>query len=189
MEFIKRHFIALLALAAALGVGVQHFMGHAAKIGYVNARALIEAHPGAEDVQRQIRQKNDEYQANLNALAAQLDSLAKDYGKIRDAKTKEAAAAFIRQKGEDLGRYRQEGMEKIRILQADLFKPIINGVNLAVKEYAASHSVDIIIGQVPDNFIYGREGLDMTHAVSEAIKKGSTVAGTLGPKAEAHAQR
>lgn len=124
---------------------------------YINPVKIIEAYHGSAPRRQELAQKNQAWQANLEALSKELEALPA--GK-RAAKEQE----FLRYRD---AVQQQAQAENVRLQQAVLVE-----INAYIKQYGKEHGYQFIFGATDQgNIVYAAEGTDITEEVLKSLNE------------------
>lgn len=158
----------LVALALALGALLTPMLAQnrnvATRLGFVDADALVQAHPDykkVQDLQAQARKELSPLEEKIKPLEA----------KIRSGQ----ATAKERQDYEALLKTYQDTLKKWQDRQNPVLKPILEEVDQAIAKVAKAQGFAVVMSrQVAAQsglVVYADEDTDLTQAVIKELKK------------------
>jgi outer membrane protein len=146
----------------------------AQKFGYCNSSALLTQLPEVKaadsdlkDFQAQLTKKGQEMQKALQTKAQTLQT-RQERGEI-SPKDFEAQAAKLKMEEEDLGKYEQEVYQKLSEKREQLFKPLLDKVNEAMKTVATEQKLSMVFDSGSQILLYADESLDVTKLVKAKL--------------------
>ena len=133
-----------------------------ARLAYVRSEVLVNEFTGMQEARQGFQQKQREWQA-------QLDTLRADY-------TREAAAGASSMELELLADNLQQYSKRIEQLMqgedAQMTEEVLGQINGFVETYGRENGYDLILGTTQTgNLLYGREALDITEELLEALNR------------------
>jgi len=164
---IKATFLAAAFLL--IGSNVQ-----AQKFGYINSQELIasmpevkEANAEIETLKTQLQKKGESMLSAYEAKAGALQQKQAN-GEISPVQLETEAASLREEEGKIL-EYERTSQEKIAKKGEDLFKPIQDRVNQAIKEIAAEQGYTYIFDTALGIILYADESTDVTPLVKAKL--------------------
>lgn len=146
----------------------------AQKFGYCNSSALLTQLPEVKaadsdlkDFQAQLTKKGQEMQKALQTKAQALQ-LKQERGEIAP-KDFEVQAARLKEEEENLGKYEQDVYQKLSEKREQLFKPLLDKVNEAMKSVAADQKLSMVFDSGSQILLYADESLDVTKLVKAKL--------------------
>ncbi|GIW30820.1 MAG: hypothetical protein KatS3mg071_0994 [Meiothermus sp.] len=134
------------------------------KIGYLNARAVVEAHPQFA----KVREVQARAEAELNPLRAELQAL-EDKIRAGNATTQE------QQTYRTLAQNLQAASQKWTEQQNSVLRPITEDIDKIVSKVAKEQGFAIVLDQEvaasSGLVVYAAQGLDLTPAIMQALPK------------------
>lgn len=183
MESVPRTRPALLALAAALTVGVIPASGQEAAappqdadVVYVNSQEIIRQAPGASEAQQTWSRELEEYRSEVEALAAEVDSLRQALESQRDMLNEEAVERReqeIQQKQQQLGQRAQQLEQRAAQRREELLGPILQEVGTVIEAVRAEHGYDLVLDISSSGVRAAAPRLDVTDLVLERLRRQS----------------
>lgn len=139
-----KRIIFLLAIGITLGFSAQAQK----KFGYVNSQELLEIMPEAKKADSAWQKYGASIEAQLKEMASEIQNKFKEY----DEKSKTWTDAVREQKEKDIQRLQQSAQEfqanaeeNIQKKRAELFKPILDKAQKAIKDVGAEGNYDYIL--------------------------------------------
>jgi outer membrane protein len=138
----------ILTLAAALLASVSSFaIGEAGglKLGYVNSQELLSIMPEMGKADTELKTFAKQYQDQLEAMGKEFEKKGTEYQ--TSEKTMSDAVKTVKQKElQDLEarihEYQQSAQEKVSKKKEDLYKPILEKADKAIKDVAKEKGYD-----------------------------------------------
>lgn len=145
------------------------------KIAYVQSSYLLSNYQGFKDASTNYQQKSMQWQANIDTLASELNSIQAKYQqevKGLSAREKELSIELIKTKKQQLQQYQQGIQQKAAQEDQAMTSGVVQEVNAFLKEYGEKRNYQIIFGATDmGNIVYAREAIDLTEEVLVAINK------------------
>lgn len=150
-----KRIIFLLAIGITLGFSAQAQK----KFGYVNSQELLEIMPEAKKADSAWQKYGASIEAQLKEMANEIQNKYKEY----DEKSKTWTDAVREQKEKDIQRLQQSAQEfqanaeeNIQKKRAELFKPILEKAQKAIKDVGAEGNYDYILDG--SALLYAKDG-------------------------------
>src|ERR1041384_7373963 len=151
-----------LTLAAGLLTTFSSFaIGEAGvKLGYVNSQELLSVMPEMTKADADLKTFAKQYQDQLEAMGKEFEKKGADYQ--ANEKTMSDAVKTVKQKElQDLEArirdYQQSAQEKIGKKKEDLYKPILEKADKAIKEVAKEKGYDYVFDASGGSLLYAKE--------------------------------
>lgn len=166
---MKKHllFTLVLVLAAAGSAMAQKF-------GYCNSLALLTEIPEVKQAdsdlqafQTQLTKKGQEMVKELQMKAEELDRKEKQ-GTI-SRKDLEAQTLKLQEEEEKIAKYEQEVYAKLTQKREELYKPLLERVNTAMKDVATENGFTMVFDLSANVVLYGDPSLDVTKLVKTKL--------------------
>lgn len=146
---MKNQIIALVALAAAAGAIVLHFVQKPPKVGYAETAVLMSEFSEAIKAKKEFEAAQKEWDANLKALndslMATMDRMKAEYDKS-PAATKDSLRNLLQKRNDDLQRYTNAVKQKAVEKEKELMDPVIRKINSHLDVWGKQHGYDLILG-------------------------------------------
>lgn len=148
--------------------------GYSQKFGYCNSTALLlevpevkEADSELQGFQTQLTKKGQEM---VQALQAKADELKRkiDQGTI-SPKDQETQSAKLAEEEAAISKYEQEVYQKLSTKRQELYQPILDRVNEAMKAVAVENGFVFVFDTNANVLLYADESLDVTKLVKEKL--------------------
>jgi len=164
----------VLFLACGLMIGNLVFAQTAPlKIGYINSAELLSAMPERTKADSDIAKYAKSFQDQIDLMMKDYQSKGQAYQK--DEKTMTEAMKEVRMKEiQDLQNriesINQSAQEKLQAKKQDMYQPIIDKVNKALKDVAKEKNFDFIFDQAAGGaLLYGKESFDITQMIKQKL--------------------
>lgn len=151
-----KKIIFLLALGLTIGFGYQAQAQK--KMGYVNSQELLESMPEARKADSTLTRYGKDLEDQIKAMITDYQTKLKDYSE--KAKTMSDAVKEVKEK--ELGdlqnriqEFQQGAEEKLGRKRQELFKPILDKAQKAIKDVGTEGSYDYIFDG--SNLLYFKE--------------------------------
>jgi len=167
-----RKLTQLLFVAIALFVFTPN--ADAQKFGYINSQELMqdipevkEANSNIETFRTQLQRKG---QDKVKALQAKYQDLQKkqESGEIAP-KLLEDEAAKLKSEEAALMQFEQESQQKIMKKSEDLLKPLMDKINVAIKEVAAENNYDYIFDYSTGFVLFADQSTDVSKLIKAKL--------------------
>lgn len=140
-----KKIIFLLALGMTIGFG--YTAQAQKKTGYIDSRELLESMPEARKADSSLAKFQKELEEQLRAMATDAQTKYEDY--VKNGKTMSDAVKEVKEKElQDLQNrieeFRQGADDKMGKKRQDLFKPILEKAQKAIKDVGSEGSYDYI---------------------------------------------
>lgn len=151
----------LLALLVALPISAA-----AQKFGTFNFDEVITAMPEIKDMQQQLTDASQKYEAEFQKLQDELNKLYTDYQAIQNdpatpESIKERRLQEIQDRAQKVEQFRQTATQDLQRLQEQLLAPIQQRVNDAVKAIGQEGNFTFIFPLEPSLILY--QGADVVN--------------------------
>ncbi len=164
---MKKYFLLALGLSMAT-------VGFSQKFGYCNSGALLSEIPEVKAAdsdlqafQAQLTKRGQEMVKALQDKAAELDR-KKQQGAI-SPKDLETQGAKLEEEQAAIAKYEQEVYDKLAQKREELFKPILDRVNLAMADVAKENQFMFVFDLNTQVLLYADESLDVTKLVKAKL--------------------
>ncbi|MEZ4918251.1 MAG: OmpH family outer membrane protein [Saprospiraceae bacterium] len=146
----------------------------AQKFGYCNSALILSEMPEVKQAdsdlkafQTQLQKRGQEMVKDLQAKAAALQD-KQDKGLI-SPKNYQTQAEELKKEEEAIGAYEQEMYTKLSEKREQLYTPILNRVNNAMKEAAIENGFMYVFDLTSQALLYSDESLDVSQLVREKL--------------------
>jgi outer membrane protein len=163
--------IVLIALALLMYTATT---GYAQKFGYCNSEKLLAEMPDIKAAdsdlqafQTQLTKRGQERVKALQATAAEVKR-KQDAGEISPLDL-EKANAQLAEEEQAIAKYEQEVYDKLGKKREELFKPLLDRVNNAMKAVATKNGYTFVFDSSTNVLIYSDESLDVTKLVKAEL--------------------
>lgn len=140
-----KKIIFLLALGVTLGFGYSAQAQK--KTGYINSQELLETMPEARKADSAMTKYGKELEDQLKTMATDAQNKYKDYmdkGKTMSDAVKEVKEKELQDLQNRIDEFRQGADEKMGKKRQELFKPILDKAQKAIKDVGAEGGYDYI---------------------------------------------
>ncbi len=159
----------IVAAMALPGVASAEF-----KIGVVNAIKILEGAPQAEAARKQLEKefasRDRDLVARQKTIKEMEDRLAREGATMSEAEARKLERDIV-SKRRDLKRDQDEFREDVNLRRNEEFGKIQKEIVQSIQDVAKSEGYDLILGE---GVIYASEKTDITNAVLERLRKGSS---------------
>ena len=146
----------------------------AQKFGYINSQELIGSRPEVKEANAEIETLKTQLQKKGESMLSAYEAKAKDLqqkqanGEISPVML-ETEAAKLREEETKILEYERTSQDKIAKKGEDLFKPIQDRVNQAIKDIAAEQGYTYIFDTSLGIILYADESTDVTPLVKSKL--------------------
>lgn len=144
------------------------------KIGVVNAIKILEGAPQAEAARKQLEKefasRDRDLVARQKTIKEMEDRLAREGATMSEADARKLERDIV-SKRRDLKRDQDEFREDVNLRRNEEFGKIQKEIVQSIQDVAKSEGYDLILGE---GVIYASEKTDITNAVLERLRKGSS---------------
>lgn len=171
---MMRFVLAGLALAAALPVAAQTPTPAPVRIGFINAREVLQRTPGYAEAESTFASEVDGYRQEVRQLQQQLDSAVQAF----DQQSIALSPAARTQKQRELQQLQQRIEQRTEELQEratqrerELLAPIQSRVNSVIQGVRAELNLSLILDTGPGHNVLAFDpALDLTARVVERLR-------------------
>jgi outer membrane protein len=144
------------------------------KIGVVNAIKILEGAPQAEAARKQLEKefasRDRELVARQKTIKEMEDRLARDGATMAEAEARKLERDIV-SKRRDLKRDQDEFREDVNLRRNEEFGKIQKEIVQSIQDVAKAEGYDLVLGE---GVIYASDKTDITNAVLERLRKGSS---------------
>jgi len=162
-------FMTIVAAMALPGVASAEL-----KIGVVNAIKILEGAPQAEAARKQLEKefasRDRDLVARQKTIKEMEDRLAREGATMSEAEARKLERDIV-SKRRDLKRDQDEFREDVNLRRNEEFGKIQKEIVQSIQDVAKSEGYDLILGE---GVIYASDKTDITNAVLERLRKGSS---------------
>jgi Skp family chaperone for outer membrane proteins len=148
----------------------------APKIAYVKSADLIYSYDGMKEAQQKQQRKTEELNSGLDTLKMDFRKAVSQYNTEFSGLSKnerQGRENILAAQQENIRKYSQNIQQEIEDYDKQLTGGVLNQVNAFVETYAKEKGYDIVLGTTNSgNILYGKEYMDITPEVLEAINAG-----------------
>jgi len=173
-----------IATIAVLILGVFSLRaGAQLKIGYINSDRILREYKEAQDVQKQLDAKNQEWQRQAQQMQQEIQEKQRQLESQSLLLSEEKKAEKQREIQELINKFQQFQLEKwgqngeAFRLQQELMRPIFDRINEVLQKIGKEEGFDYIFDSVAGNIVYAApDQPDLTDRVLEELNKGVSTA-------------
>ncbi len=153
-------------------VGLQYASN---KIAYVDNNKLVMEYKGAQQAQEVLKEKVDQWQANVDTLGQELEMKVKQYQEEKS--TLKASQLQSREKElyelqQQYYQYREAIQQKMAEEDATVTAEVVTEINSFINNYAQDEGYLLIFGASGNgNMVYASPSLDITEDLLEQLNK------------------
>jgi outer membrane protein len=167
----------LLALAQAASAQAN------LKIGYIDSQAILDQDPSAQAAQQQFEASLATYQAEVQQLSEDLQTLISQYEQQQAMLSEEAKAnreEEIRIKQTQYQQRIAELEQQAGARQAELVEPVMQRITAVIEEIREEGSYSMIFDVAAQGIISADPALDLTAEVVQRLQAAASQANTGG---------
>lgn len=155
-KFVLMIAFGLMTSASAFALGET-----TAKLGYVNSQELLSIMPEMTKADADLKTFAKQYQDQLETMGKEFEKKGAEYQ--AGGKTMSDAVRTVKEKElQDLEArirdYQQSAQEKIGKKKEDLYKPILEKADKAIKDVAKEKGYDYVFDASGGSLLYARDG-------------------------------
>ena len=161
---------AALLLVAAVGARAQQV---GPKIAYINSQAIMTQTPGAQEAETQFTQEMQVYQAELQRLSEQVDSMVQQYEQQQltlSPNVKTQREELIVQAQQNLQNRAQQLDQQMNQRQAELVQPVMDVINQVIDQIRIEGDYALIFDVAAGSIIAADPSLDLTDEVVRRLQ-------------------
>ncbi len=174
-----------LTLAACFALTAAVF-AQSPKLGYINSAELLQSLPDVTKADNDLKTFAKAYQDQLETMSKEYEKKVKDYqagqAAMSDA-VKEVKAKEIQDLQARMESTNQSATEKVQKKKEDLYKPILEKADKAIKSVAAEKGYDYVFDSSGGGLLYAKETENIMEAVKAklGVKGGATATAPVKP--------
>jgi outer membrane protein len=165
MRIDRIMLLVALGLALAWGTGATD---DATKMGFVDVELVLASVDSGKAAREEIERKSREAQGRLAPLVEQLEAMQKELQAKQFVMSEDAVRAKQLDFVELKNRYETKAKEEegqLKIDQQRLFGPLVEKLELVIKEVGKENQFSVIMQRNAPSLVYIREALDVTDLV------------------------
>jgi len=161
-----------LLLAGVLFLGVMTTANAQSKVAHINTQELVAAMPETKQMQEELKKVaqayDTDYKAQGSSLQAKMQKYQAEAATQTDAEN-EKRGAEVQELQKKLQLYAQEAQQQLQKKEFDLYKPIGEKAQKAIKDVAAAKGVQYVLDSSPGKGLIVFEGEDLMAAVKTKL--------------------
>lgn len=165
-------FATILVLAAAVARPTE---AQELKLGYVDGEKVLQSYKGYKDAEGQFEKQRDAWNQEFDKRSRELKAMEEDFKAqqlmLSDDKRKERMT-LLEERRRELEKYYQNvmgpGGEAAR-KQEELLRPIVDKVNLIIKEMGEQEKYTMIFDASNTGIAYASQGIDLTQKIIDRL--------------------
>jgi outer membrane protein len=149
-----------IVLAIACVVFFSASSVFAQKFGYINSQELLASMPEAKKADSSLQQFAKSYQDQIETMGKEYQKKAQDYQSQEKTMTdamKEVKVREIQKLEENIQQTQQSAQEKIAKKKEELFTPILEKADKAIKDVAKTNSYDYVFDSGAGALLYAKD--------------------------------
>jgi outer membrane protein len=172
-----KHFLPLCSLVlAAVSLGLcVYFKATAPKIAYVRSAVVVQHYLGTKEARAVYRQREAEWQANLDTLGNHLSQTAGQYQQSFAAWSPAEQAlkrTELEQKEQELEKYGAAIREQAQAEEDKLLGGALAQINGFVQAYARERGYTVVLGTTQSgSLLYASDAVDITDQVLKGLNE------------------
>lgn len=161
-----------LLVAGVLFLGVMTTANAQSKVAHINTQELVAAMPETKQMQEELKKVaqayDTDYKAQGSSLQAKMQKYQAEAATQTDAEN-EKRGAEVQELQKKLQLYAQEAQQQLQKKEFDLYKPIGEKAQKAIKDVAAAKGVQYVLDSSPGKGLIVFEGEDLMAAVKTKL--------------------
>ncbi len=161
-----------LLLASVLFLGAMTTVNAQSKVAHINTQELVAAMPETKQMQEELKKVaqayDTDYKEQGNSLQAKLQKYEAEAATQTDAENQKRGAE-VQELQKKLQLYAQTAQQELQKKEFDLYKPIGEKAQSAIKEVATSKSIQYVLDSSPGKGLIVFEGEDLMPAVKAKL--------------------
>lgn len=161
-----------IVLCLALGVMSAHIATAQAKLGYINSQELLSLMPEVAQAEKDLQAFAKTYQDQLETMGREYEKKIQEFQTqektmteaVREVKIKE-----IQQLQERIEFTQQTAQEKVSNKKQELYKPLLEKADKAIKDVATEKKYDYIFDASAGMLLYANESDDVISLVKAKL--------------------
>ncbi len=148
----------VLFLACGLLIGNAAFAQ--VKLGYIDSRELLSLMPEVRAADSNLQQYAKSYQDQIETMVKEYQTKAQEYQAQEKTMTeamKEVKVREIQQLEERIQTTQQSAQEKVAKKKEDLYSPILEKADKAIKDVAKANNYDYVFDASAGQLLYAKE--------------------------------
>jgi outer membrane protein len=145
------------------------------KLGYVDGEKIVQSYKGYKDAESQFEKQRDAWNQEFDKRSRELKASEEDFKAqqlmLSEAKRKEKID-LLETRRKDLEKYYQDifgpNGEAAR-KNEELLRPILDKVNLLIKEYGQAEKYTLILDAANTGIAYAPEAINLTDKIIERL--------------------
>ncbi len=161
-----------LLLGSVLFLGAMTTVNAQSKVAHINTQELVAAMPETKQMQEELKKVaqayDTDYKEQGNSLQAKLQKYEAEAATQTDAENQKRGAE-VQELQKKLQLYAQTAQQELQKKEFDLYKPIGEKAQSAIKEVATSKSIQYVLDSSPGKGLIVFEGEDLMPAVKAKL--------------------
>jgi len=154
-----------IVLFFAFGIMLGNFaQAQAPKLGYINSQELLSLMPEVAKSEKDLQAYAKTYQDQLEAMGKEYERKIQEFQAQEKTMTdavKEVKIKEIQQLQERIESTQQSAQEKVAAKKQDLYKPLLEKADNAIKEVAKEKGYDYIFDSSAGMLLFAKDGDDI----------------------------
>ncbi|OAB81720.1 OmpH family outer membrane protein [Cochleicola gelatinilyticus] len=162
----------LLFVAAVLFIGATSFMNAQSKVAHIDTQALVEAMPEMKSAQGQLDKVKKTYDAEIKAMAKELDTKVKQYEGEASTKTDEENAKRVQEvqgMQNNIGAYRNQALKDLQQKEVDVLQPVLEKARAAIQKVARGKGIQYVLDSSTGAGLLLADGVDLMSDVKKEL--------------------
>jgi outer membrane protein len=161
-----------LLLGSVLFLGAMTTVNAQSKVAHINTQELVAAMPETKQMQEELKKVaqayDTDYKEQGNSLQAKLQKYEAEAATQTDAENQKRGAE-VQELQKKLQLYAQTAQQELQKKEFDLYKPIGEKAQSAIKEVATSKSIQYVLDSSPGKGLIVFEGEDLMPTVKTKL--------------------
>lgn len=168
MKLFKNLLLTSVLILGAMTVNAQ------SKVAHINTDELVASMPETKLMQEELKKVVQTYDADFKAQTTAMQAKFQKYEKEAPTQTdaeNQKRGAEMQELQRKLQLYRQTAQEELQKKEFDLYKPIAEKAQKAIKDVAAAKGFDYVIDSTPGKGLIVYNGTDLMVDVKVELAK------------------
>lgn len=148
------------------------FSGYSQKMGHVNSQRLLSMMPESKEVQKQVEEYIKQLESQLSTMSNEYQSKLAEYQNnqaLWSDPVKESKAEEISSLEKRIQRFQQTAQRSMSQKEEELFEPILDKLQNAIKKVADEHGYDYIFDSGSGAVLHAPDSDDMTSLIKKEL--------------------
>ena len=161
-----------ILFAAVLSLGVLGFTQAQSKVSHINSTDLIQAMPEMKSAQAQMEKLGKTYEADIKAMATELDNKIRQYDSEAATQTdaeNAKRAQELQTMENNIRQYQAQAQRDLQQKELDLLQPITEKAKDAILKVAKAQGYQYVLDSSQGNGVIMADGKDLLDDVKKEL--------------------